>query len=626
MSAYLVWGGGGHGKVVADLIRAAGHEVAGFIDADPDRFGAVVEPGGGRVTALQEPFIATLRATRRLPEGVDAVAVAVGDNRRRLELCDLLGDLIAPALVHPHATVSPTARIGGGTVVFAGAVVNSGAEVGRGVIVNTGAIVEHDCHIGDGAHLSPGVALGGGVSIGRRSWIGLGASVIHRVSVGHDVTVGAGAAVIRDVEDSSCVVGVPARPILRSGETAIERPKRIYLSPPHMSGLETQFVSEAFRSNWVAPLGPNVDQFEAEFCDAVGVSHAVALSSGTAALHLALRLIGVGPGDEVLVSTLTFAASVNPILYLGASPIFIDSEEVSWNLDPALLAEVLEERSRNGPMPRALVLVHLYGQTANLDPIQEICRRYGVALVEDAAEALGATYRGRPAGSFGQAGIYSFNGNKIITTSGGGMLVSDDEELVEHARMLATQARDPAPHYQHSEIGYNYRMSNVLAGIGRGQIRVLPERVEARRRNFERYYEALRSVPGIGFMPEAPWGHATRWLTCITVDPKEFGRDREDVLRCLEALDVEARPVWKPMHLQPVFAGYPSVGGAVAERLFTAGLCLPSGSNLAESDIARVIDAIVRLSRVRRYRTRRRMLPRRAPEPVAPEMTPLSAS
>jgi pyridoxal phosphate-dependent aminotransferase EpsN len=368
--------------------------------------------------------------------------------------------------------------------------------------------------------------------------------------------------------------------------------QRIYLSSPHMGDLEEQFVAEAFTTNWIAPLGPHVDAFEREFCEVVGSGHAAALSSGTAALHLALKLVGVGAGDEVLVSTLTFAASVNPIVYLGARPVFIDSERASWNLDPMLLAKELARRAEVGRLPKALVLVHLYGQSADLDSIVELCDRYGVALVEDAAEVLGATYKGRTPGTFGRVGIYSFNGNKIITTSGGGMLVSDDEQLVAQARKLATQARDPAPHYEHSEIGYNYRLSNVLAGIGRGQLRVLEERVAARRRIFDFYLKALGELPGIKFMPEAPWGRHTRWLTTLTIDPAAFGATREAVRLALEAENIEARPVWKPMHLQPVFAGYESVGGAVAEDLFEHGLCLPSGSNLGAEDLERVVAVI----------------------------------
>jgi dTDP-4-amino-4,6-dideoxygalactose transaminase len=369
---------------------------------------------------------------------------------------------------------------------------------------------------------------------------------------------------------------------------------RIYLSSPHMGEWEERFVAEAFATNWIAPLGPHVDAFEREFCAAVGARHAAALTSGTAALHLALQLVGVGPGDEVMVSSLTFSASVNPILYQGARPVFIDSERRSWNMDPALLAEALERRARVGRLPRAVVVVHLYGQCADLDPILEACGRHGVSVVEDAAEALGATYKGRAPGTMGRVGIFSFNGNKIITTSGGGMLVSDDEALVAHARKLATQARDPAPHYQHSEIGYNYRLSNVLAGIGRGQLRVLEARVQARRRNFEFYLDALGDLPGLEFMPEAPWGRHTRWLTCLTLDPLAFGADREQVRLDMEAENIEARPVWKPMHLQPVFARYDSVGGSVAEDLFQRGLCLPSGSNLEQADLERVVEVVRR--------------------------------
>ncbi|WNG50386.1 aminotransferase class I/II-fold pyridoxal phosphate-dependent enzyme [Archangium minus] len=368
--------------------------------------------------------------------------------------------------------------------------------------------------------------------------------------------------------------------------------QRIYLSSPHLGTLERGYVDEAFASNWIAPLGPHVEAFQAEFARCVGAPHALALSSGTAALHLALQLVGVGPGDEVLVSTLTFSATVNPIRYLGASPVFIDSERTSWNMDPVLLCEELEARARSGRLPRAVVVVHLYGQSADLDPILATCERHGVPVVEDAAEALGSSYKGRVPGTLGRVGIYSFNGNKIITTSGGGMLVSSDEALVRHALKLATQARDPAPHYQHSEIGYNYRLSNVLAAIGRGQLRVLEDRVAARRRNYEFYVRALAGVPGITFMPEAPWGRHTRWLTTLTIDPAHFGADREAVRLALEREDIEARPVWKPMHLQPVFAAFERRGGHVAEELFQNGLCLPSGSNLTPDELARVVEVV----------------------------------
>jgi pyridoxal phosphate-dependent aminotransferase EpsN len=359
---------------------------------------------------------------------------------------------------------------------------------------------------------------------------------------------------------------------------------------------EERFVREAFESNWIAPLGPQVEAFEREFREMVGARHSLALSTGTAALHLAFQLVGVKAGDEVLVSTLTFSATVNPILYLGARPTFIDSERISWNLDPALVEAAMETGRKSGQLPKAVAVVHLYGQCADLDPLVEICAHYDVPLIEDAAEALGASYRGRAPGTIGKAGVFSFNGNKVITTSGGGMLVSEDEEMVRHALKLATQAREPAPHYEHQEIGYNYRMSNILAAIGRGQLLVLNDRVEARRQNFELYQEALGDLPGLEFMPEAPWGIHSRWLTTLILDPDEFGADRETVRLALEAENIEARPVWKPMHRQPIFQGYDCFGGQVAEDLFERGLCLPSSSSLTLAHLERVVDAIRRVA------------------------------
>lgn len=367
---------------------------------------------------------------------------------------------------------------------------------------------------------------------------------------------------------------------------------RIYLSAPHMSGCEEEYVRDAFRTNWIAPEGPHVKALEQEIAATVGSRYAVATTTGTAALHLAIQVCGIAPGDEVVVSTLTFSASVNPIRYVGGVPILMDSEQVSWNMDPVLLADFLAERARHNKLPRAVVVAHIYGQCADLDVLCDLCQSYGVILIEDSAQSLGATYKGRSPGTFGKVGIFSFNGNKIITTSGGGMLVTDDASLAAHARKLATQAREPAPHYEHTEVGYNYRMSNVLAGIGRGQLRVLEDRVQARRRNFAYYKQHLGMLPGISFMPEAPWGRHTRWLTCILVDPELFGATREDIRLALEAENIEARPVWKPMHLQPVYADCERVGGAVAEYLFGRGLCLPSGSNLTEADLARVVDVV----------------------------------
>ena len=373
---------------------------------------------------------------------------------------------------------------------------------------------------------------------------------------------------------------------------------RIYLSPPHLSGAERTFVAEAFDSNWVAPLGANVNGFEEDLAAYTGAAHAAALSSGTAALHLALILLGVGPGDEVVCSSFTFSASANPIVYQGAVPIFVDSEADTWNLDPAALEAALGERQRLGTLPKAVIVVHLYGMPAKMTEIAEICARYGVPLIEDAAEALGSTYYGKAMGTFGAFGVLSFNGNKIITTSGGGALISDNAEWIEQARFLATQARDPAPHYQHSQIGYNYRLSNVSAGIGRGQMQVLDDRVAARRANTERYAAFFAAYPGVTMQTEPDGMLSNRWLTTILVDPAQTGGvTREDLRFALDADNIEARPLWKPLHLQPVFEHYPYYGDRLSERLFEQGLCLPSGSSLSDDEFGRITKILARVLR-----------------------------
>jgi dTDP-4-amino-4,6-dideoxygalactose transaminase len=376
------------------------------------------------------------------------------------------------------------------------------------------------------------------------------------------------------------------------GVTGTPTTKRIYLSPPHMGPDDRALLLDAFDSNWIAPLGPHVDAFEREFCDTVGVSHAAALSSGTAALHLALLMLGVGPGDEVLASSFTFAATANAVTYLAAQPVFIDSDRETWNMDPGLLEEELAGCARRGKLPKAVIAVDLYGQCADYDRILAACGRYGVPLVEDAAEALGATCKGKPAGSFGAAAAFSFNGNKIITTSGGGMLVSTDAGLVERARNLSQQARDPAPHYQHSKIGYNYRMSNLLAAVGRGQLRVLKDRVSRKRELFRYYQDTLGGLPGLSFMPEAGYGCCNRWMTCMLINSARFGATREDIRLALERENIESRPLWKPMHLQPVFKDCRIRGGAVSEELFERGLCLPSGTALRDADLERIAGVI----------------------------------
>jgi dTDP-4-amino-4,6-dideoxygalactose transaminase len=368
--------------------------------------------------------------------------------------------------------------------------------------------------------------------------------------------------------------------------------KRIYLSPPDLGPFERELLLEAFDSGWAAALGPHVDAFEREVAETVGVRHAVALSSGTAGLHLALGVLGVGRGDVVLTSTLTFAATAYAIAYVGAVPVFIDASRATWNMDPGLLEEEIAARLRSGRKPAAVIAVDLYGQCCDYDRIAGVCEQYEIPLIEDAAEALGASYRTRPAGSFGACAVFSFNGNKIITTSGGGMLVSHDQALIERARHLATQARDPAPHYEHSEIGFNYRMSNLLAAVGRGQLAQLPQKVERRRAIRRAYENAFDGWPGVEFLPEAGYGRSNAWLTCITVDARQLGSSSEEIRRHLESRNIESRPVWKPMHLQPVFRGCDVRGGSVSARLFATGLCLPSGSGMSAADQAAVIDAI----------------------------------
>lgn len=405
---------------------------------------------------------------------------------------------------------------------------------------------------------------------------------------------------------------------------------RIYLSPPHMGGFEKKYIDEAFEKNWIAPLGDNVDGFEEDLQNYVGRNHVAAVTSGTAAIHLALMLCGVGPGDEVICQSFTFAASANPIRYQGATPIFIDSEPETWNMDPDLLEQAILDRMakkrerrgneverEKGGKPKAIVLVHLYGMPAKVDRILDIAEKYGIPVIEDAAEALGSSIYGRKCGRFGRLSVLSFNGNKIITTSGGGALLGDRKALIEKGRFLATQARDHAPHYQHSEIGYNYRMSNVVAGIGRGQMKVLDERIRARRANYDFYFRELNGkwldgIPsqgpagktryasgGIYFLKEPEGYFSNRWLTTILVNPEETGGvTREDIRRALEEENIESRPLWKPMHLQPLYKKYPYYGKGNSDRLFKYGLCLPSGSNMSKKDRRRIVSVIKKVLNV----------------------------
>ena len=371
---------------------------------------------------------------------------------------------------------------------------------------------------------------------------------------------------------------------------------RIYLSPPDVGDLEQEYVAAAIASNWVAPVGPDLDAFEREIAEVVGVPHAVGLASGTAALHLALKELGVGPGDDVIVPTFTFAATANAVTYLGAQPVFVDSDPATWNISPELLAEELANRRRHGSSAKAVVVVDLYGRCADYGRLLPLCEAHGLPVIEDAAEALGATYAEQAAGSFGDAAVLSFNGNKIITTSGGGMLLTRDERLASRVRHLSTQAREPAPHYEHTEVGYNYRLSNVLAALGRAQLAGLPEKVARRRAIRNRYRDALAGLTGVELMPEPDEASPNCWLTCVTIDPAAAGYTNEDLRAHLEGHDVESRPTWKPMHLQPVYKNAPRRVDGTAQRIFEMGLCLPSGSSLDAGAQERVIELVLEVA------------------------------
>ncbi len=370
------------------------------------------------------------------------------------------------------------------------------------------------------------------------------------------------------------------------------KPERIFLSPPHMGSSELEHIKDAFEVNYISPMGPQLEAFEKQMSEITGFSHCLAVQSGTAAMHLALRLLGVGPGDTVLASTLTFIGSVSPATFLGAKLAFVDSDQTSWNMDPYLLAEALAHMAKRGKLPKAIIPTDIYGQCADYDTITSIAAPYSIPVVLDAAESLGATYKDRHAGLGGRAAVYSFNGNKILTTGGGGVLASDHRAFIEEARRLSQQARDEAPHYEHSTIGYNYRMSNIAAAIGLGQLELLEDRVQRRREIFDGYVERLSDLPGIAFMPEAEYGKHNRWLTVLLIDAEIFGARPDQIRLALEADNIEARPVWKPMHMQPVFADSKTWGGKVSENFFAAGLCLPSGTAMTESDLDRVTGVV----------------------------------
>lgn len=477
-----------------------------------------------------------------------------------------------------------------------------------------GVVIEDDVQIGSHCSIYSVSTIDGkqgGVVLKKNCRIGTHSSIMPGVTIGKNSVIGAHSLVNSDIPDNCTAFGVPAKVVKK---IVMTKRQRIYLSPPHLGEYELEFVKDAFASNFIAPLGPQVDAFEREFSEYTGIKYCVALSSGTAAIHLSLRELDVGPEDDVFGSTLTFIGSISPVIHLGANLTLIDCDRESWCMDPVLLSEALSEAEKNGKLPKAVIPTDLYGQCADYSRIFDICSQYDVPVVVDSAEAMGAFYKNKRkpdggsiqivhAGKGAKAAVFSFNGNKIITTSGGGMLASDDEGLIEHARFLSQQARDPFPYYEHSEIGYNYRMSNVIAGIGRGQLKVLDKRVHRKREIFEYYRTALQDTPGLEFMPEAGYGTCNRWLTVILITPEIFGSDCNKVRLALEEENIESRPVWKPMHLQPVFqdSGHLDkkkyavkvIGGKVSEDFFNRGLCLPSGTGMTHNDLDRIIEIIL---------------------------------
>ena len=592
----IILGAGPFGREVCnwaeDVIKAgaAPWRIKGFLDDNPNALNGF----------LYDIMILGDIANYK-PEVNDRFVCAISDPALKKRMCDVLlarGGVFTN-VIHPTTLLGRNVKLGTGVVLGPNTTLTCDLSVGDYVTFATGSTAGHDtwignwshvsghCEIGGAAVLEDGVFLGGRVEVPPQTRIPAWARVVPGTVAGNDTLS----------PPPNAPAPVPSQP-----ERSVHRPsssggQQIFLSPPHIGESELRLIREVFASNYIAPTGPMVEAFEQEFAERTGFARCLAVNSGTAAMHLALRCLGIKPGDSVMAATLTFIGSVSPVTFLNATPIFLDAAPATWCMDTDLLEHELHQAFARGRLPKAVIPTDLYGQSCDLDRILAICAKYEVPVICDAAESEGADYRGRHAGKGARAAVFSFNGNKIITTSGGGMLASDDPELIRHARYLSTQARDPLPYYEHREIGYNYRMSNVLAAIGRGQLQVLEERVRRRREIFAGYQARLGDVPGIEFMPEASYGRSNRWLTVILVTPEVFGATPEQLRLALEAEDIESRPVWKPMHMQPVFHGCRIVGGAVSEDLFARGLCLPSGTAMADADLDRVCTVIRKVSR-----------------------------
>ncbi len=570
----IVFGAGGHAKVVIDCLEASGQPIESIIDNDVSKISVLGYP----VTHAYDPDV----------HSNSKLVIAIGNNKTRKEIAHTIRHQ-AGAVIHPHATVSSHSSVGTGTVIFNRAVVQTSAAIGRHVIINSSAVVEHDCIVGSFAHIAPNATLCGEVSVGEGTLIGAGAVVLPGVSIGKWATIGAGCTVKRDVPDFATI---KPRETSHKKFIGYSQKDQIFLSPPHLGSNESAYINEVLASNWIAPKGEALNKFEENICKTTGAKAAIALSSGTAALHLALIVLGVGAGDEVICPTFTFAATANPVLYQKAIPIFIDCEPDAWNMQLETLEEAIKDRIHHGKKPKAIMAVHNYGMPGNMDKLSAIAHKYEIPVIEDAAEAVGSTFRGQPVGTFGTLGTYSFNGNKIITTGGGGALVSDKPELVKKAKFLATQAHDDLPYYHHTAVGYNYRMSNVLAAIGNAQIELLEQHLEKRRNIFEYYQNKLSGISSIGFQQEGPDCYSNRWLSCITMDSEKASETIENIRKALKEKHIETRYLWKPLHTQPIFKNYPFYGNGIAEKLFTSGLCLPSGSALTRGQQDRIIKVI----------------------------------
>lgn len=563
----LILGAGGHGQSVLDVVLATGAwECIAFLDDDPTKD-----------TVYGCPVLGPLEEYEKHCDTYPHAMVALGNNTARISWLHKLkvSGFQLPTVIHPNAWVGSHVTIGEGCVLMPGVCVNIGSVLGNGCILNTGGTIDHHNYLEAGVHISPGAHTGGRVRIGQCTWICMGASIGNNVKIAENCIIAAGAAVVQDIKEPGTYAGVPAKK--KEGLRMMR--EKIYLSPPYMCGNEMKYIQQAFDENWIAPLGPNVTAFEQEMAAYIGMKHAVATNGGTAAIHLALMYLGVGRGDVVFCSDLTFAGSCNPICYLGAEPVFIDSEEDSYNMSSSALEDAFKWAKANNKLPKAVIVVDLYGQSADFDELLPICAQYGVPVIEDAAEAVGASYQGKKCGSFGHINILSFNGNKIINTSGGGMALSDDDTAIKKMLFWGTQAREAEVHYEHREIGYNYRLSNVCAGIGRGQLEGLPFKLKRRKEIYENYC-ALFADSDIKMMPILEKGESNYWLS-IALLPE--GVTPGAVCAALARENIEARPAWKPMHAQPVFKGrryFGHEGGSVGMGLFGRGVCLPSGEGL----------------------------------------------